>query len=90
MEAQLQIMSTTARFDPAPIFFVVLGIVLITVGMAVGLGKIGDAMVMNNPDAGNLYNPANVSSTTGYAGLVIGFFVAVGSAFLAIALRKWK
>ena len=51
MEAQLQIMSTTARFDPAPIFFIVLGIVLITVGMAVGLGKIGDAMVMNNPDA---------------------------------------
>src|SRR5438445_577368 len=39
--------------------------------MTVGLGKIGDAMVMNNPDAGNLYNPANVSPTVAYAGLVI-------------------
>jgi len=39
------------------VFFLILGIVLITVGMTVGFGKIGDAMVMNNPDAGNLYNP---------------------------------
>jgi len=54
-------LTTPARFDAAPAFFLILGIVLITVGMTVGLGKIGDAMVMNNPDAGNLYNPANVS-----------------------------
>ncbi|TMI64264.1 hypothetical protein E6H12_03025 [Candidatus Bathyarchaeota archaeon] len=83
-------MTTPARFDAAPAFLLILGIVLITVGMTVGLGKIGDAMVMNNPDAGNLYNPANVSPTVGYAGLVIGVFVAIGSAFIGIAVHKWK
>ena len=83
-------MTTPARFDAAPAFFLILGLVLITVGMTVGLGKIGDAMVMNNPDAGNLYNPANVSPTVGYAGLVIGVFVAIGSAFIGIAVHKWK
>ncbi len=83
-------MSTTAKFDSSAVFFLILGIVLITVGMTVGLGRIGDALVMNNPDAGNLYNPSNVSSTTALAGLIIGFFVAVGSAMIAIAVRKWK
>jgi len=83
-------LSSPARFNPAPVFFLILGIVLITVGMTVGFGKIGDAMVMNNPDAGNLYNPANVSPTVAYAGLVIGLFVAVGSAFIGIAVHKWK
>ena len=83
-------MTTPAGFDAAPAFFMILGIVLITVGMTVGLGKIGDAMVMNNPDAGNLYNPANVSPTVAYAGLFIGLFVSVGSAFIGIGLHKWK
>jgi len=83
-------LTTSARFDAASAFFLILGIVLITVGMTVGLSKIGYALVMNNPDAGNLYNPANVSPTTAYAGLVIGFFVAVRSSFIAIAVRKWK
>ncbi len=83
-------MTTPARFDPAAVFFLVLGIVLITVGMAVGLGKIGDAVVQNNPDAGNLYNPAAVSLTATGAGAIIGLFVAMGSAFIAIAVHKWK
>jgi hypothetical protein len=71
-------------------FFLILGIVLITVGMYVGLGRIGDAMVYNNPDAGNLFSPLNVSRTMAEAGLAIGFFVSVGSAFIGIAVRKWR
>jgi len=58
--------------------------------MALGLGKIGDALVMNNPDAGNLFNPTNVSTTTTIAGMIIGFSIAVGSAMIALSIRKWK
>ncbi len=75
--------------DAAPVFFLILGIVLVTVGMTVGLGRIGDALVMNNPDAGN-FNPANVSPTITLAGLIIGFFVSVGSAMIALSIHKWK
>ncbi len=82
-------MTTPPRFDAAPVFFLILGIVLVTVGMTVGLGRIGDALVMNNPDAGN-FNPANVSPTITFAGLVIGFFVSVGSAMIALSIHKWK
>lgn len=77
------------RLDAAPVFFLILGIVLVTVGMTVGLGRIGDALVMNNPDAGN-FNPANVSPTITLAGLIIGFFVSVGSAMIALSIHKWK
>ncbi len=83
-------LTTPPRFDAAPVFFLILGIVLVTVGMTVGLGRIGDALVMNNPDAGNLYNPANVSATVSIAGLIIGFFVSVGSAMIALSIHKWK
>jgi hypothetical protein len=44
---------------------------------------------MNNPDAGN-FNPANVSPTITLAGLIIGFFVSVGSAMIALSIHKWK
>ena len=81
---------TTNKFNTAAVFFLIIGIVLIAVGMAVGLGRIGDALVMNNPEAGNLYNPANVSATITIAGLIIGLFVAVGSAMIALSVRKWK
>jgi len=70
-------------------FFLVIGIVSVTVGMSVGLGSIGNALVMNNPDAGN-FNPTNVSSTMTVAGLIIGFFVTVGSALIALSVRRWK
>jgi hypothetical protein len=83
-------LTTPAKFDVAAVFFLILGIVLITVGMYVGLGRIGDAMVYNNPDAGTLFNPLNVPPTAANAGLAIGFFVSVGSAFIGIAVRKWK
>ena len=82
-------MTTPPRLDAAPVFFLVLGIVLVTVGMTVGLGRIGDALVMNNPDSGN-FNPANVSPTITLAGLIIGFFVSVGSAMIALSIHKWK
>jgi hypothetical protein len=72
-------------------FFLILGIVLITVGMYVGLGRIGDALVYNNPDAGTtVFSPLSVSRTMAEAGLAIGFFVSVGSAFVGIAVRKWR
>ena len=83
-------MTTPPRLDAAAVFFLILGIALVTVGMTVGLGRIGDALVMNNPDAGNLYNPANVSATVSIAGLIIGFFVSVGSAMIALSIHKWK
>ena len=82
-------LTTPAKFDAAPVFFLILGIVLVTMGMTVGLGRIGDALVMNNPDAGN-FNPANVSPTIALAGLIIGFFVSVGSAMIALSIHKWK
>jgi hypothetical protein len=78
-----------ATYDAATVFFLVLGIVMVTVGMSVGLGKIGDALVMNNPDSG-YFNAANVSPTMTMAGLIIGLFVAVGSAFIAFSVRRWK
>jgi hypothetical protein len=83
-------LTTPAKFDAAPVFFLILGIVLVTVGMTVGFGRIGDALAMNNPDAGNLFNPSNVSPTLSLAGLIIGFFVSVGSATIALSIHKWK
>ncbi len=82
-------LTSRATYDAATVFFLVVGIVLVTVGMSVGLGKIGDALVLNNPDSG-YFNAANVSPTMTVAGLIIGFFVAVGSAFMALAIRRWK
>ncbi len=36
---------------------------MISGGLAVGLGKIGDATVLDNTDAGYLFDPAGVSPT---------------------------
>ena len=83
-------MTTPGRSNVRALFVLILGIVVITAGMAVGLGRIGDALVMNNPEAGTLFNPANVSMTTTIAGLIIGSTVAVGSAMIALSVRKWK
>jgi hypothetical protein len=82
-------MTSRATFDVMTLFFLVLGIVSVTVGMSVGLAEIGNALVMNNPDAGS-FNAANVSPTMNIAGLIIGFFVAVGSVFIALSVRRWK
>jgi hypothetical protein len=83
-------LTTPAKFGAAPVFFLILGIVLITVGMMVGFARIGDALTMNNPDAGNLFNPASVSPTFSLAGLILGLFVSLGSAFIALSVHKWK
>ncbi len=82
-------MTTPAKLDFAPVFFLILGIVLIAVGMMVGFAR-GDALTMNNPDAGNLFNPASVSPTFALAGLILGLFVSMGSAFIALSVHKWK
>ncbi len=82
-------LTSRASYDVARVLFLVVGIIMVTVGMSVGLGKIGDALVLNNPDTG-YFNAANVSPTMTVAGLIIGFFVAVGSAFMALAIRRWK
>jgi hypothetical protein len=83
-------MTSPTRFDMAAVFLLMIGIVLVTVGMYVGLGRIGDALVANNPDAGTLFNPQSVSRTLAEAGFCIGLFVSVGSAFVGIAVRRWK
>ncbi len=83
-------MTSRIEYNTQTAFFLVLGVVFAAVGTAVGLGRVGDALVMNNPDAGNLFNPGNVSLTLTWAGLIIGFSIAVGSALVSLAIRRWK
>ena len=83
-------MTSRMEYNTETAFFLVLGVLFAAVGTAVGLGRVGDALVMNNPDAGNLFNPATVSLTLTYAGLIIGFSIAVGSALIGLAIHRWK
>jgi len=83
-------LTSRIEYNTQTAFFLVLGVVFAAVGTAVGLGRVGDALVMNNPDAGNLFNPGNVSLTLTWAGLIIGFSIAVGSALVSLAIRRWK
>jgi hypothetical protein len=83
-------LASPAKFDALAVFSLVFGVVLISAGMYVGFGRLGDALVLNNPDSGTLFSPLSVSRTMSEAGFAIGFFVSVGSAFIAIAVRKWK
>jgi hypothetical protein len=83
-------LTSRLEYNTQTAFFLVLGVVFAAVGTAVGLGRVGDALLMNNPDAGSLYNLGNVSQTLTWAGLIIGFSIAVGSALVSLAIRRWK
>jgi hypothetical protein len=83
-------LTSRTEYDFETALFLVLGILFATVGIAVGFGRIGDALVMNNPDAGNFFNPGTVSLTLTYAGLIIGFSLSVGAALIGLAIHRWK